>query len=107
MTENEKLAIKEFTNNLHQMHPNYIEKIILFGSKARGDDKEGSDTDILVIIKNASIELKNTITDMAYDIILKYGVNIETIIFNSEEWSKFTKNPTSFAYCVLNEGKEL
>lgn len=105
--EKEELALKEYTHGLSKLYPNNIEKIILFGSRARGEAREGSDTDLLVIVKNSSKKLKDKITDLAFDIILKYGVDIIPIIFDSKEWRRLTRNPTSFTYCVLNEGREL
>jgi len=105
--EKEKIALKEYTYQLHNLYPENIEKIILFGSRARGDTQENSDIDILVIVKNGDKEVKNKITDLSFDIILKYGVDIEPVIFDSEEWARLTEIPTSFAYSVLNEGKVL
>ena len=104
---NGKLALKEYSSKLHKLYSKNIEKIILFGSRARGDDKEDSDIDILVVIKEEDRELKDKVTDLAFDMMLKYGVDVEPAIFNIEEWTKLTKHPTSFTHCVLNEGREL
>jgi predicted nucleotidyltransferase len=49
-----KLAI-DFSKSLN--HPE-IEKIILYGSVARGDDKKDSDIDILIITYNIDDDLK-------------------------------------------------
>ena len=107
MAEKEKLALHEYADKLHKLGPENIEKIILFGSKARGDAQQDSDIDILVVVKDGGRELKNKITDIAFDIILKYNVDIEPAVFNSEEWTRLVEMPTSFAYCVLSEGVEL
>lgn len=107
MVDKQKLALEEYTHQLYKLYSRNIEKIILFGSRARGDTQVDSDIDILVIVTNGAKELKNKITDLAFDIILKYGVDIEPTIFDTQEWAGLTKMPTSFAYCVLNEGKEL
>ena len=107
MIDNAKAALKEYSSRLHKLYPERIEKMILFGSMGRGEYRENSDIDILVIIGNGDNELKDQITDAAFDIMLKYGVVIEPAIFKSEEWVRLTTPPTSFTYCVLNEGKEL
>ena len=100
-------AIREFTENIQRLYGKNIEKIVLFGSRARGDAGEDSDIDILVITKTNNKDLKNGITDLAFDIILKYGIDIEPVIFDMSEWSRLTKNPTSFTYSILVEGKNL
>ena len=100
-------ALIEFRANINKLYGNEIERIILFGSRARGDAKQDADIDVLVIMKHAGKELKNRISDLAFDCILKYGIDIEPVIFDHNEWARFTTTPTSFAYCVLQDGKEL
>ncbi len=51
MQETLKL-IKETILNIAKKYNIEIDKIILFGSRARGDFKEDSDWDILIVIKN-------------------------------------------------------
>jgi len=52
---NRKQLAIDFAKSLN--HPE-IEKIILFGSVARGDDTEDSDIDILIITTNIDDDLK-------------------------------------------------
>ena len=103
----QKSVIKEYAAKLHQLYPDEIDKIILFGSQARGDASKQADIDILIVTKNNHKKIKNDITDLAFDIILKYAVDLEPVIFNRLEWKKLTRKPTSFIHCVLQEGKEL
>ncbi|MDR3290557.1 MAG: nucleotidyltransferase domain-containing protein [Methanobrevibacter sp.] len=50
-----------------------IEKIILFGSVARNDDKKDSDIDILIITQNIDDELnlEDDIADKVFDILIE------------------------------------
>ena len=63
--------------------------------------------DILVIVDRGERQLKNEITDLAFDMMLKYSVDIEPVIFSRAEWARFTAAPTSFAHTVEREGREL
>ena len=54
MVDRKHLAM-DFAKSL--IHPE-IEKIILFGSVARGDDAYDSDIDILIITQNVNDDLK-------------------------------------------------
>ena len=69
MVDRKKLAI-DFVQSLN--HPE-IEKIILFGSVARGDDTKDSDIDILIITKNIDDDLKieDDIYEKTFDILLE------------------------------------
>jgi predicted nucleotidyltransferase len=60
----------------------------LFGSFARGDDREYSDIDVLVLFPgqvNHTIEEK--VFDTAYDLELKYGVVFGIIVYEKAFWN--------------------
>ncbi len=64
-------------------------KIILFGSRARGDAKQDSDWDILILIKDkVSIEIERAFRDKLFDLELETGEVFSTFIYNSEIWNK-------------------
>jgi predicted nucleotidyltransferase len=59
----------------------------IFGSVARGDYREYSDIDILVVLPvpvNNAVE--EQVFDMAYDIELEYGFVIGTIVYSKDFW---------------------
>jgi predicted nucleotidyltransferase len=59
----------------------------IFGSVARGDYREYSDIDILVVLPvpvNNAVE--EQVFDMAYDIELEYGLVIGTIVYSKDFW---------------------
>jgi len=78
-----------------------IEKIILFGSVARNEDKKGSDIDILIISKNKD-KIENQIYDKAYDIYLNENEDISVKLFSLEDY-EYNKN-TKFISNVEKEG---
>jgi uncharacterized protein len=103
----EQRAVEEYTRTLRGRYPGRVEKVVLFGSQARGDAREGSDVDLLIVTASAEPHLKNELTDLAFDMMLKYAVAIEPAIFSRAEWARNTAAPTSFAYTVEQEGREL
>ncbi|HAT50644.1 MAG: nucleotidyltransferase domain-containing protein [Nitrospirae bacterium] len=48
----EELLTEAVARIIHEIHP---EKIILFGSRARGDDRSDSDVDLLVVASEETI----------------------------------------------------
>ncbi|MFN3966945.1 MAG: nucleotidyltransferase domain-containing protein, partial [Endomicrobiia bacterium] len=52
LTEKEKQAIKELVEGLKKLYGKNLTRVILYGSKARGDAVPDSDIDILVVLKN-------------------------------------------------------
>lgn len=80
--------------------------LILFGSRARGDYREDSDWDVLVLTsKEADARLKRKIIEDIYDVELEYMQPVSTIIFGKEKWNSMSVTP--LYKNVLAEGKVL
>lgn len=80
-------AIDKFRKKLIERFGNEI-GTYLFGSVARGDYKDYSDIDILVLLPfepNNSIE--EQIFDLAYDVGLKYNVVFGIIVYSRAFWN--------------------
>lgn len=52
---NEELIIKEFKKAVADLYGQRLDKIILYGSRARRDHREDSDFDFLVVLKDKEI----------------------------------------------------
>jgi len=51
LTAVEKAALDEYHTRLVPQFPKQVLRLVLFGSKARGDAKSDSDIDVLVIVR--------------------------------------------------------
>ncbi|MBF0468765.1 MAG: nucleotidyltransferase domain-containing protein [Desulfamplus sp.] len=81
-----KQIIKEVKELLMQNFPDYIDKVILFGSQARGDYVEFSDYDILVVLKKSyDWKLKNKIHDKTWEIGFKYDILTDIKLISNDE----------------------
>jgi uncharacterized protein len=64
-----------------------VERVILFGSKARGDDDAESDIDLLVLTHGpVSHALKCQMTHAVFDLQLKFNVVLSMMIVPLEQW---------------------
>jgi predicted nucleotidyltransferase len=80
--------------------------VILFGSRARGDYREDSDWDVLVLINKAlDFTLKRKIRDDIYDVELEFEEPVSTIILEREKWKTYSYTP--LYKNIKDEGKEL
>ena len=64
-----------------------MDRIVLFGSVARGEADEESDVDLLIVLKDPpSHHLRNRITHVILDINLEYDTNLSELIIDRESW---------------------
>ena len=63
-------------------------KVVLFGSRARGDAKKDSDWDLLILIDSLDIrESEDLFRDKIYDLELETGEIISMFVYNNKDWT--------------------
>jgi predicted nucleotidyltransferase len=98
-----QIILHKVKQSLSKFYQDQLEKIILYGSQARGDATEYSDIDILVVLKstiNPYDEIDKT-SEIIADLCLEYDVVISRHFISSE---KFENQNTPFIYNVKKEG---
>ena len=53
-----KNVLEKYTEELISIYGEHLKSVILYGSYARGDNKEGSDIDIMILLDISDIEIK-------------------------------------------------
>lgn len=60
-------------------------RIVVFGSKARGDDSPDSDIDVMLVVEDYTSEVESVIDEAIYDVNLSYDCFISAVIFGRRE----------------------
>jgi predicted nucleotidyltransferase len=82
-----------------------LEKVILFGSRARGDFIEESDYDILIIVKDRlNIKEKMGLTKQLRQEFAKEGIDADIIIKSKDEIEYYRDKIGSVIKSALEEG---
>ncbi len=80
-------------------------EIILYGSRARGDDNEYSDYDILVLVDQpASIALKDRILSCVYPLELETGAVLTLVTYDRHQWDSPPYREMPFRKNVERDG---
>lgn len=94
------MVVKELTQEISEKFSDRVEQVILFGSHARGEAKEGSDLDVLVI---GDVGLDEVI-EITYSLSLKHGIYISPIVMSRDYFEMLKDEGASFVKNVLEEG---
>lgn len=99
----EKTVIDKFKSLLLK-HVN-LYKMILFGSRARGDADHYSDMDVVVILDDNFREQDfDCVSDCAWESGFEYGIVIVPVVFSRTEWGKSPERYSLLALAVEMEG---
>ena len=99
-------VVKEFIERISTIR-NQIEKIILFGSRARGDERPSSDYDILLVVPERDPALVGAIHEAVMDVLFSTGRLVSPKIFRRTDFERFSRIPTPFMKNVMQEGISL
>jgi predicted nucleotidyltransferase len=66
-----------------------IDRLVLYGSVARGEADEESDVDLLIVLRNRpDLPLKNEISTLLYHINLDHDTNLSGLIVDRDYWER-------------------
>jgi len=95
----------EFKRHLTGYFGERFVDFLLFGSRARGEEEELSDLDILIVIKDLKDKEEHWIWEEAAALSLEHDIVISPIVYECQEYLDSQELP--FLSKVLREGSRL
>ena len=98
--------LQRFRVALHEMYGDRLERVVLFGSRARGDADEESDYDIAVFLRDLSNQPAemNRLADLATDILYTGGPFIHAMPYPA---GFYNDERMPLMYAIRAEGIDL
>ena len=81
-----------------------VHKLVLFGSRARGDADPLSDMDVLVVVETLDSATENAISDCAWEAGFEHGIVVVPVAFSRDEWEHGLERHSLLARAVEAEG---
>ncbi len=100
MNQNETLSLLE--REMKRRLGDRLRKIILFGSRARGDHEPDSDYDLLVVLNEVSPLTKDAIYEVGGEFLCEHGIVLSLLPIMESRIAEKTYEP--FLINALKEG---
>jgi predicted nucleotidyltransferase len=84
----EKKVVRSFVEELQNKMGDEIIKIILFGSKVKGDFNRESDIDIFVLVREKTPDIRDKADDIAADYIFDYDIPLSPVLYDLDEYDQ-------------------
>ena len=96
----EKEAIEKISSELSNLSE--IEKVVIFGSRVRGDFDAFSDLDVLIVVKK--IAVRHRVIHALHEIEMAYDIPLSPVIYTVREYAMNKKLKSNFISNVEREG---
>jgi predicted nucleotidyltransferase len=100
-------TLREYKRSVQLALPE-VEKLILFGSRARGEARPDSDYDVAVLLRDDAdvSRVRRTLSDLAYEHVLA-GFFVRPIPLPHGFLDTGAQRPTELAEAILRDGAEV
>lgn len=86
----ETKALREYQKSLTLSFPDRVRRMILFGSKVRGDSRRNSDTDVIIVVDRDDRRIHQEIVGLSMEPIVKYMVDISPLVIEEREFKEWS-----------------
>ncbi len=96
----EQAWLDEYLRALNERYSGVVLRMLIYGSKARGDAREDSDLDILLVVRNEAGGLKRPVRRIGYSLAAMSDAVPSILAYTEEEWEGRKKRGYPFQQAV-------
>jgi predicted nucleotidyltransferase len=107
MNKSIERIVNNFSNDTKKLLKDNLIAEYLFGSTARAENKELSDIDILIIVKQFDYKLREALSSLSSEYSINHGLYISPILKDKNSWQKNKIHQTLFYQEIQRDGIRL
>ncbi len=86
LTRDERTWLRECCKALGEQYPGAVRRLLIYGSKARGDAAPESDLDVLLVIRNEDAKRKGEVGWTGHMLAVTSDVVPSITLYTEDEW---------------------
>ncbi len=103
LTAEERTWLDHYRRALHERHPGAVTRMVIFGSKARGQAHGESDLDLLLIVTNEAGPFKRKIRRIGYDLAAGSELLPSILVYTEQVWERRRRSGSPFWKAVARD----
>ena len=104
LTSDETMWLAQYRQALSERHPGAVVRMLVYGSKARGESHPDSDVDVLLVVRNDAGPLKRPLRNIGYELAATSDAASSILAYTEDEWCERTNKGYPFQHAVERYG---
>lgn len=107
LTRDEQAWLRAYRKALKEQHPGAVSRLLIYGSKARGDAGPESDLDVLLIVDNTRADLKRPLRRLGYLLAATSDAVPSILAYTEDEWANRAHSGAPFQRAVERDAVQV
>ena len=104
LTPDEEQWLAAYRAALEDRHPGLVSRMVIYGSKARGEDTPESDLDVLLLVKDEGGHLKRELRRLGHLLAAASEAAPSIMAYTETEWDQRKASGSPFRQAVERDG---
>jgi predicted nucleotidyltransferase len=106
MREKDKIIVQDVKGRLSEEIRDHVERLIVFGSRARGEAHADSDLDLIALVDKKTPEIEKALDDVAYEVMWDHDFDpiISLKVFSRSKFENSVARGLSFYKNIDTQG---
>ncbi len=100
----ERAWLDEYREALKREHADAVLRLVVYGSKARGDAHDESDVDLLLIVHDDAAGMKRSLRRIGHELAVPSLVLPSIMAYTEGEWNQLERYRSAYHAAVEREG---